>query len=259
MPQLNRALRTTFGTVSELYDKMRLNYSDEVIQKIIDISGIQWNGKILEVGCGSGKATLPFTERGYDVTALDISENLIAIAKQKTAQYPNVKYLTTSFEEAALPKNHFDLLVSATAFHWVDPEIGYKKAARVLKPGGCMALFWNYTSYDETKLLRGTKNLYNKYNTDFPLDFGSTTEFEKRIEETGSFEEIKKIAWTGNAKYQKQDYVKLLNTFGWINGLDEIPKKQFFKDLEKLLESENELLEIPYTTPLLITNKKSTT
>ena len=98
---------------------------------------------MLEVGCGTGQATLPLARRGYEILCVELGENLAALARDNAAEYPRVEVVTSDFEKIPLPQGPFDLLVSATAFRWLDTAVAYPKAAGSLKPGGAIALFWN--------------------------------------------------------------------------------------------------------------------
>ena len=106
----------TYGNISELYDKARVSYPQELINDIIDFSGLK-AGKVLDLGCGTGQATLLFAERGFSVTGLDVSDNMIEVAKKKCSQYPNVNFLVGAFDEINLQEKEFNLVISAMAWH----------------------------------------------------------------------------------------------------------------------------------------------
>ena len=98
---------------------------------------------MLEIGCGTGQATVSLARRGYRVLCVELGENLAAVARRNLASYPRAEVLTADFEDVSLPEGAFDLAISATAFHWLDPAVAYPKVARALRPGGVIALFWN--------------------------------------------------------------------------------------------------------------------
>ena len=75
--------RTTFNKVARLYSEMRPSYPEALIEDVVSLSGIPPDGRILEVGCGPGQATVPFARRGYAMLCLDIGADLIAIAAEK--------------------------------------------------------------------------------------------------------------------------------------------------------------------------------
>src|SRR5215210_4177723 len=114
--------RSSFNEVPELYDEVRPGYPAEVIDAIISLSALPPDGRILEIGCGTGQITIPFAARGYSLLALELGEALAALAGRKCASYPNVEIRNISFEDWPVEPGAFHLLLSAQAFHWIDPE-----------------------------------------------------------------------------------------------------------------------------------------
>ena len=86
--------RETFDREADVYERIRPGYPEELFQDVIKLSKIPANGDILEIGCGTGQATLPFARRGYSIHCIELGENLAAIAKKNLAQYPNAKVST---------------------------------------------------------------------------------------------------------------------------------------------------------------------
>jgi SAM-dependent methyltransferase len=105
--------------------------------------GLKASDRILEIGCGAGQATRSLAERGCEIHCVELGASLAAIARDNLNGYPTVTIEVVSFEDAALEAEGFDLVFSATAFHWIDPAIGYPKVASVLRPGSYLALVTN--------------------------------------------------------------------------------------------------------------------
>ena len=132
----------TFNTAAPLYEDVRPGYPDELIRDVLALSGIPDGGSILEVGCGTGQATEPFAARGYEMVCLDIGPDMLEIAERKLGRHPNVSVMLSAFE-AWKPDREFDLVISATAFKWVDPEVRYIRARDALRADGTIATFVN--------------------------------------------------------------------------------------------------------------------
>src|SRR5918998_2728742 len=136
-------LRTTFDGAALLYDEVRPGYPEALFDDVEDLSGIPPGGSVLEFGCGLVQATVPLARRGSRTLSVGLGKNLAAVARRNLADYPLVEVRTGDFENYPLQEGAFDLAVSATAFHWLDPARAYPKTNRALRPGGAVALFWN--------------------------------------------------------------------------------------------------------------------
>jgi SAM-dependent methyltransferase len=135
-----RRYGTVFDEVAAEYDRRRPAYPDELVDQACQAAGIGSGDHVLEVGCGSGQLTRSLAARGLHVTALEPGENLIALARRNLAGAGEVEFVTAQFEDALLPRQQFQAVFSASAFHWIDPRVSWQKAADVLVPGGTLAL-----------------------------------------------------------------------------------------------------------------------
>jgi len=129
-----------FDEIAAEYDRHRPAYPDELVDQACQVAGIGSGDHVLEVGCGSGQLTRGLAARGLHVTALEPGKNLIALARQNLAGAGEVEFVNAQFEDALLPRERFQAVFSASAFHWVDPKVSWQKAADVLVPGGTLAL-----------------------------------------------------------------------------------------------------------------------
>jgi ubiquinone/menaquinone biosynthesis C-methylase UbiE len=139
-----------FDQIAAEYDRHRPAYPDELIDRACRVAGIGRGDQVLEVGCGSGQLTRALAARGLHVTALEPGTSLIALARQNLAGAGAVEFVNARFEDALLPRERFAAVFSASAFHWVDPDVGWQKAADVLVPGGTLALV-SYFGLDEPR------------------------------------------------------------------------------------------------------------
>lgn len=133
-------LGRVFNEVPELYDRVRPGYTDELFADLVAITGMDTGSSVLEVGCGTGQATRSLAALGCSVTAVERGAGMAALARQRLAAFRNVTVETSTFEEWDDGGRRFDVLVAASAWHWVDPSIGWPRAHDVLHPGGWMAL-----------------------------------------------------------------------------------------------------------------------
>ena len=161
-------LEGTFDTVVNRYEKMRPGYAPELYQMIFDYVNIGGTSRAVEVGSGSGQATLPVLEKGCEIVSVEYGENFSKLLAEKFKDY-KFSVITGKFEDVELPSDSFDLVFSATAFHWVPEDAGYKKVYRILKSGGAFARFANnpFTAKNDPALAAEIDSYYEEYYNRF--------------------------------------------------------------------------------------------
>lgn len=95
------------------------------------------------VGCGTGQATRSLAALGCAIRCLEPSPQMAALARANPHSSPKVEVVVEPFESADEPPRSYDAVISATAFHWIDPHVSYAKSANLLRPGGHLALLTN--------------------------------------------------------------------------------------------------------------------
>ena len=145
-----------FDEIAAEYDRRRPAYPDELIGQACQVAGIGGGDHVLEVGCGSGQLTRGLVARGLHVTALEPGKSLLALARQNLEDAGAVEFVNAQFEDASLPREHFQAVFAASAFHWIDPKVSWQKAADVLVPGGTLALV-QYFGLEEPRTRRDQK------------------------------------------------------------------------------------------------------
>lgn len=127
--------RDTFDRVAELYQQARPSYPPAIFADLANLAHLGSGARVVEIGCGTGQATRHLAERGYAVVAVERGEAMADVARRVLAGFPNVRVVTDSFESWP-PAGGVDLVFAATAWHWVDPAVRYRKAAELTRPGG---------------------------------------------------------------------------------------------------------------------------
>ncbi|MBO0834906.1 MAG: class I SAM-dependent methyltransferase [Actinobacteria bacterium] len=141
-PDERERLKVTFETIADSYHAARPDYPDGLYDDLVTAAGLQPGASLLEVGCGTGKATIPLAQRGFQITALELGPDLAAAARENLAAYHRVQVVQQAFESWQPPAGvGFDLVYAATAWHWVDPAVRYERAWRLLRPGGHLAIW----------------------------------------------------------------------------------------------------------------------
>lgn len=157
-----------FDSVAQAYDDVRRGYPAALVDAALTRGALRAGARVVEVGCGTGKLTESLVARGLRVDAVDPGARMIEVARRRVGRSPLVRFHVSRFEDVALDDGSFDAIFSATAFHWVDPTIGWRKAASLLGPGGLLALLSHRTVADEksAELEAGFRALWKQYVPD---------------------------------------------------------------------------------------------
>ena len=149
MAESLRRYGQVFDGVAEAYDRHRSGYPAELVDVVLERAGVSAGLHVVEVGCGTGKLTELLVGRGLRVEAVDPGSNMVAMARRRVGGSDLVRFHVSRFEDVELPGHAFDAVVSAIAFHWVDPALGWAKAASLLRPGGSLNLVQRLPVYDD--------------------------------------------------------------------------------------------------------------
>jgi SAM-dependent methyltransferase len=133
-----RSYGSVFDEIADEYDRHRPTYPDALIDRACELAGLAPGATVLEVGCGTGQLTRSLLARGLRVTAVEPGERLIVRARARLNG--EVQFVNVRLEEAALPAAHYRAAFSASAIHWVDPEVSWRTLAEALVDGGRLAL-----------------------------------------------------------------------------------------------------------------------
>ncbi|RII33724.1 class I SAM-dependent methyltransferase [Clostridium chromiireducens] len=245
------------------YEKRRPNYGTEIFKDIMKYSEITSDKSIIEVGCGTGQATEPFLKMKCKVTAVELGENLSSYTREKFKDYSNLEVVKSAFEDYDCDANKFDMLYSATAFHWIPDEIGYKKAYRIIKNEGTIALFWNRPSANDkdSPVHQKIQSIYKKLLPEW-IDKVINSEDNKskysrivdKIEEYG-FKNIEFKLYHNSRKMTGVQYIELLNTYSDHLALEKSLKSQLFNSIRTVIEELGNEVIINDTVDLYLAKK----
>jgi len=204
-PHLNRLRAHSFGSIAEQYDRFRPPLPDAAIDDLLALGP----SEVLDVGCGTGKVAAALRAPGVHVLGIEADERMAALARSH-----GVPVEVAKFENWADRGRQFDLATSADAWHWLDPERGIAKAADVLWPGGTLALFWSFQTFDDD-LNDALAAMYRKYAPDCTTHsyepYQAQTEPFPAVPE---FEPIRTRTYRWDEQITAADWTGLLGTFG---------------------------------------------
>ena len=230
--------------VAQLYDRARPGYPAAIFDDILAYAELSPDARILEVGCGSGQATLPLAQRGYAIDCIEPGAKMAAIARAKLANFPAVSISLTDFERFSGAPASYDLLLSATAFHWIDPKIRFRKARDLLKHRGTLALFWHRPVQTEASrdFVDAVQPVYKTVAPELSSDYvmppspdQAATEYEELIPASGCFSALEIRKRRQATTYSARAYVDLLATFSDHQTLAASKRQRLLAEIEQLI------------------------
>jgi ubiquinone/menaquinone biosynthesis C-methylase UbiE len=151
-------VKTQYDRLADIYDLRWRKYILNTLTFLRDWEQIEPQDRILDVACGTGEYERLLLERNskQQITGIDISENMLNVAKEKYQTYPNIEFHQASVNSLPCDNNSFDVVISANAFHYFDnPQIALTEMKRVLKPNGKLVILdWN-KDYPRVRILDG--------------------------------------------------------------------------------------------------------
>lgn len=255
---IDRSRRVTFEETADLYAESRPGYPPELVEDVIHLSGIPPGGSILEIGCGAGNATFPFAERGYELLGIELGERLAGLARERCRDFPAVTIVQSAFEEHLLEPHSFNLAISADAFHWIQPEIGYPKLIHALKPGGSIALFWQMDPDPQTEWSRALDALFLQYA---PQEHGLRHDIKPEwvegvvrgnLRDYCGIEDVTVRIYDWFETYSTEKFIKLIQTYSSLHGLSADSRAALHVDVSRVIDGFGGLVEQPYRVALFL-------
>jgi SAM-dependent methyltransferase len=214
-------LSRTFDEDAELYDRARPGYPEELYDDLAELAGARAGSRVLEVGCGTGQATVPLAGRGCRITAVEAGPRMAAVARRNLAGAAAVQVVTAEFESWPLPVEPFDAVVSATAFHWIDPAVRMTRAADALRPGGALAVVrGQHVRGGSEEFFTEVQRCYERFDPDTPPGLRPPAAAEIRgsdhaeeVARSGRFGPTVFRRYEQDLSYTTAEYLELLRTY----------------------------------------------
>lgn len=214
--------RATFNEVAQLYDRIRNRYPDQLFEDLTSISQLTSASRVLEIGPGTGIATLPLAQLGCCIVGVELGSEMASVARHKLAAFPNADIQIAAFEEWNPPAEPFDLVLAATAFHWLDPGVRYLKSAALLRPGGHLAIVqYRPVAGGDQSFFDRVQKCYEQYMPGTPPNLrltppGLPPGLPPEVAEmagTGLFDPPTVRTYVTEETYSSEQYIRLLSTY----------------------------------------------
>ena len=251
-----------FGEAVEQYANARPGYPRELIEDVLAYGDPA--ADILEVGAGTGKATIDFAARGVSLTCLEPDPRMAARLAIECAAFSNVTIINSRFENWVAPTT-YDVLIAAQSWHWVDPARRWDLARRAVHTGGAIALFWNryIVADDELRIeLDGIDRRYHVDNAFSPN--GVTTEAfpDEIVLEEGwpaydlasdaRFEDLVSRRYRRTQVFSSATYLDLLASTSAYRIMDDDARDALMVEVASVTEERGGELELSIITDLFL-------
>lgn len=264
MPAL-KGLEWTFDTVASTYEKLRPGYVEELYWALFEYIPINEDSNVVEIGSGGGQATAPILKTGCRLTAVEYGEQFSELLKEKFKEYQKFSIITGKFEETKFEENSFDLVFSASAFHWVPEKIGYEKVFAMLKNGGVFARFANHPFRDKGNpaLSKEIDKIYDEYyykyynkNRELLLEYTEEQAKDRAMIATKyGFTDIQYALFYRKRVFSAKEYIELLGTYSDHIAIEEKIREKFFSKIEEAINNHGGTITIYDTIDLQLARK----
>lgn len=252
--------KKSFDTAAKIYDESRPSYPDEVIDWIIKKTKISKEDELLEIAPGTGQATIKFAERGYSIHCVELGKNLADLLIHKCEKF-DVTVDVSSFEKWE-PKDSYktSFIFSATAFHWLDPNIKYRKCYDLLEEDGYLVLLWHVAPETDIEAVKKAFELLWSYYPERKkivepeIDIKSKRKLE--IENSGYFILEDYLDYKWKLAETKEKFTKGFFSQSSYLALDKEKQKELSLKVEELFESLDDEVEGDMHTTVYIAKRK---
>lgn len=259
MPVIS-GLETTFNTAYEKYDKWRPSYVSELYDDIFSAVQITPSSNVLEIGIGTGQATLPVLEKGCRLTAIELGDQLARYSREKFSNFDKFAVLNMAFQDYECEPDSFDLIYSASAFHWIPEETGYTKVFNLLKRGGVFARFANHPYRDKhrSEIHEEFDKIYARY---MPGSLAGA-EYSAQAARTRAeialkygFTDISYKMYHRTRTFTADEYPQLLGTYSDHIAIEEKTRMRFFDEIRQAINNHGGVITLYDTIDLQLARK----
>lgn len=250
-----------FGEVAQQYDEVRAGYSGELVQAVFDYVG-HVPASSIEVGAGTGKATAVFAARGIPIVCVEPDRQMAGVLSARFAGAPNVEVAVGAFEGYEPPAGGVDLLYSAQAWHWVDPERRCRLAHAALTPGGAVALFGHQYTVADEGLRAALREVYERMEPELvrpatePPVRAAGRWFSGELNHSGLFADIRIEEFHTVVPYTTERWLSLIGTFSVYRVLDPARVQPLFATLREVVDARGGVVPVDLATVLTLATRR---
>jgi SAM-dependent methyltransferase len=229
----------SFGSVADAYERARPGYPDGAVRWLAGDEPCD----VVDLGAGTGKLTRSLVALGHRVTAVEPIPEMLA---QLRASAPGAIALEGNAESIPLADGSADVVTAAQAFHWFDHAVALREIARVLRPGGRLALVWNTRDDSERWVAELTDTVIG--HSEFRA--GGVDATTGRIDDSGLFGPVERGSFAHVQPLTRVELVELVRSRSQCAVLTEEERRPVLDHVEELFDAHatDGMLAMPYVT-----------
>jgi SAM-dependent methyltransferase len=269
-PEERTRRASSFNEDAEKYDRARPTYPEELFDRLWDLAQLGSEPQVLEIGCGTGQASLALARRGARLTCVDYGANMAKIARRKLAPFQSASVIVSKFEEWTPDGRTFDLVFASASWHWVPPEVRFQRAAAALRPGGSIAVVRSDHFYplDFDPLFMQIQDAYRAATgsrrevTPQPLPSPHAPDDKdqdliQELKRCGAFDppKLARVLWS--FERTADEYTDLLGTYSDHWALEPEVRRRLFDDVHRVIaEGPTGSIRKHYVSTLLVARRR---
>jgi SAM-dependent methyltransferase len=257
MSSVDPARARGFDAWADEYDRFRPGYPDELFGTIAERLQLPARPLVVDMGAGTGHAALAMAELGWRVTAVEPGKRMLdQLLNRASDRGLLVSTVEADAEQTGLDPGTADLVTAAQAFHWFDKPAALTEMARILRPGGGVALFWNVRDPERSAFVADYEALLKR---SLRSSDGGRYEWEgpdrtrRALEDATAFEEPERIQLAQEVAMTSEQFIGMAFTASYVRtGLDPDAQDRFRLELAALLGRHGHADGRPFTVPYRI-------
>jgi SAM-dependent methyltransferase len=210
----------SFGDWAPQYERYRPSYPDALFDHISARLQLPARAQVADLGAGTGKAARAMARRGWHVVAIEPGESMLRVLRaQAVAEGLDIETRLAQAEQTGLPDTSVDLVTAAQAFHWFDTDRAVPEMARIVRPGGGVAAFWNSRAEDRSPFLAAYIELLGHYVPEEHIDRHNPDDVAHTREQLsvgGWFAVDERVQLTHTVQMTHDDFLGLVFTASYV-------------------------------------------
>jgi SAM-dependent methyltransferase len=235
--------RVGFETGSDVYERSRPGYPPEAVDHLATTIGLASGRRVLDLAAGTGKLTRQLVPYGVECVALEPSPSMREVFSRVV---PDVPVVGATAERVPVATAAVEAVVVAQAFHWFDAPVALAEVARILRPGGWLALIWN--ERDETDPMVDELVRISKWDTSAPYPVGM--DFGPVVDRSGTFGPVERTKFPFVQRMELATFVDQVASRSYVQVLPEEERRNLLEQVGSFGAALPQPIAMPYVTDL---------